>query len=223
MPKKAPVKDSDDMTFGNLLASFSVKQWWGLGGAMVSVIIASIAIGGWAQSLRDEAKNAALAASLANATLDLDNAKVQFSAAANTQKALMSKAEFLERFLTYRNAPDDAMSRSLFVNYVCALWKESEERNVRIDSTPLRLSSEQLRAGVSPELERLLISKGIPESFFQQGKDSTEAIATIQKQAESLHVEKIVQFYDGTSYKIPQEIAVTVHADVRCAPVPTPH
>jgi hypothetical protein len=147
--------------------------------------------------------------------------------------ALETKSEFLERFLTYRNAPGD-VSRKLFVDYVCALWKNSEERRVQVDSSPLNISAEQIRAGLSPDLKSLLIARGVPEIFFKNAMKGGvvgvfptvtrvspspgEAIATIEKQANSLNVVKIVHFFDGTTYQVPPEIALAVHTNPLCAP-----
>jgi len=50
------------------------------------------------------------------------------------------------------------------------------------------------------------------------GPTAGEAIAAIQRAAASEHLVKIVSFYDGTSYRVPDEIAFTVHTDPQCRP-----
>ena len=57
-------------------------------------------------------------------------------------RALRGKSEFLERFLTYRNGPSD-ISKKLFVDHVCALWKQSAEYNIHLYDFKLELNQNQ--------------------------------------------------------------------------------
>jgi hypothetical protein len=90
----------------------------------------------------------------------------------------------------------------------------------------VNISPDQIRGGLSPELKQLLISRGVPEIYFEHAMrgetlvspSSGEAIATIQKQAQALSLVKIVHFFDGTIYQVPEEIALAVHTNPACAP-----
>jgi hypothetical protein len=68
-----------------------------------------------------------LNAKLSEADRNFSGATDAIKNIARERMAIEAKAEFLEKFLTYRNAPGD-VSRKLFENYVCALWKNAEER-----------------------------------------------------------------------------------------------
>jgi hypothetical protein len=149
------------------------------------------------------------------------------------RQALESKTEFLERYLSYNLAPESS-ARQLFINYVCALWKGSEERKVGITQSAVDLTPAMLQSGLSPELRDYLLQHGISDLFIQRASSPVvsrspfvspvvsptpqEAIATIQKQVSNLTVIKIVHFYDGTSYQVPEEIALAVHTQPSCAP-----
>jgi hypothetical protein len=260
----AVARNNENVKFTTLLRSLTVVQFWGIVVAAVGVIGGSAGVGAYFQEARDDDKIMEKNIKLSNITTELaqlktsNDAKInelngkleQYSAnfdavtdaiknSARNLIALKSKEEFLERFLSYKIAPGDD-SKKLFVDYVCALWKQSQDMNVRVDSQPLNISPEQIRAGLPNDLKAALIDKGVPAIFFDNARilpappqaspfpnvsrspivspSPTEAIATIQKQASSMQMVKTIHFYDGTDYRVPDEIAAAVHTDQRCSP-----
>ena len=240
-----------DLTLSDLLRKLTVPQIWGLAVALVALVGGSVGVGAWVQSARDDDKIMEKNLEIANSSSKYDQLKVEtdnktnqlntklleaernFNGATDeineigrARLALETKSEFLERFLSYRNAPYDNIPRKLFEDYVCALWKHAEERRVQVESRPVNISPDQIRGGLSPELKQLLISRGVPEIYFEHAMrgetlvspSSGEAIATIQQQAQALSLVKIVHFFDGTIYQVPEEIALAVHTNPACAP-----
>jgi hypothetical protein len=200
------------------------------------VLLGAVSLGGWVQSVRDESKSAGLQSKLDEANGKIESMVGMLSDANKRERAVATKLEFLDRFLSYRNAASDTAAKTTFIGFVCALWRDSQERKVHFDERPLELSPSQFRSGLSPELKKFLSSKGIPEIFFQNAQNNTvpqtspiiskpvvgpssgEAIDAIQKVVASEHLVKIVSFYDGTSYRVPDEIAFAVHTDPQCRP-----
>ena len=90
----------------------------------------------------------------------------------------------------------DATSKKLFVDVVCMLWKQSENR--------------VLHPG-APDFS----TTEVPDPFATVHPFSTvRRFATVTKPAREV---KVVTFFDQTSYDMPQEIAIAVHADNRCS------
>lgn len=247
-----PGKDPTDVSLIAILRRLSAKQWWGLGAAIVTLVVGLVALGGWVQASRDDDKIAEknrtisrLSAEKNTATGQLNDAQRNLASvtamlkqSASDQDALAGKAEFLERFLSYELAPE-SVSRKLFVDYVCALWKQSERHRVQIDRSPLHITDDQLRMGISPELRSFLIQSGVSEFFLQRASSPApapaqvfpsvsrtpvvsptpgEAIATVQKQIQGMVLTKTIHFYDGTTYTVPQDVAFEVHNRPNCGP-----
>jgi hypothetical protein len=226
----------DEMTVPQLARALSVKAWWKILGSVVVVLIGATTLGAWVQSIRDDKASATDRATItdlnnklteANSKVTEVNSKVteMIAMVKNAdlhEKAVKAKAQFLDLFLAYTNAPGDA-SRSIFSGYVCALWKNAQEHHVHVDATPILLSEESIRGGLSPGLKALLQSQGVSEDFFERAEhgDVTvqqEAVATIQKYAQSTHLVKDVRFVDNSTYRVPDEIALAVHTDPQCRP-----
>jgi hypothetical protein len=236
-------KSPENITFSELKTTLPVRVWWGIAGATLAVVVGAASLGAWLQSGRDQSVIVSQETneSQLQGKLNDANGKIQamvgvINEASARDRAISSKAEFLDRFLAYRNAPGEE-SRIAFAGYVCALWKNSEEHQVHVDAAPIQLTADSIQSGLSPELKSFLISKGVSETFFEHAERGTttlvqpfavtrpvvsptqaEAIATIQKFAQSAHLVKIVHFYDGTNYQVPDEIAYAVHTDPKCAP-----
>jgi hypothetical protein len=204
-----------DLTLADLLGRLTVKQFWGVAVALVALIGGSIGIGAWVQSARDEDKVAdknrvisdlggkinTINGQLEEARRNFDGATDAIKSAARERQALEGKASFLERFLSYKVAPS-GQSGKLFIDHVCALWKNSEDRSVHWSYGGLNVTEDQIRGGLSPELRRLLIEKGVPEEFFQKAQNvapirtspsahvartpptASDAIAVIHKQVQ---------------------------------------
>ena len=182
-----------------------------------------------AQNKRAEAENAA----------KLDGATRALKAMEIESRAIAGKAEFLERYLAYK-IDGSGRSKALFANHVCALWKQWQEYSIHIDSAPLNLSDLSLRAGVTPEVRRFLRENGVPDYLLDQAsggapvgvvrpfpqttksvdvnRNSQNAIANVQKIASQASLKKIVRFRDGSTYQVPDEVALVVHSNQSCAP-----
>src|SRR5581483_5338231 len=147
-PDKLPLLD--------IVKSLTIAQAWALIGCLVAVIGGSAALGSWAQSAHDDSKIAEKNATIQEQKNKSDQDTANVEAARNAlrameagERALKGKVEFLDRFLAYRlNAQDP--TKSLFVNHVCALWKQSQELAIHLDKAPLRLSDLELRSGLTP-------------------------------------------------------------------------
>ncbi|RWO49221.1 hypothetical protein [Mesorhizobium sp.] len=163
---------------------------------------------------------------------ELREATVLVMSADNERAALQDKATFLERFLAYKLAPGD-VSQKLFTDYVCVLWKQSGSSRTRVIPSTLQITPGQIRSGLSEDFRAFLIRSGVSAAFLDQASArlpltqplasrvapvSSDAINRVAKQAQSLEVIKIVNFYDGTNYQVPQEIAFAVHNRSECAP-----
>jgi hypothetical protein len=232
----------EDITLLQLLRSLSAKAAWGIATSCVVLIVGATTFGTWVQSIKDSSTFGELQHKVdeANGKVDEVNRKIDtvvgmLNEAGKRERAAAGKSEFIERYLAYVKAPSAPGAQSTFTDFVCALWRDSQERRVHIDERQLQLSPDQIRAGLSPELKRYLQSKGTPDILFQNAQKDfqpqtfpnivptvspspQEAVATIQKVVASETLEKIVKFYDGTVYKVPDEIAIAVHTDPQCRP-----
>jgi hypothetical protein len=105
------------------------------------------------------AKNNQLSGQVNDLKRGLDGLSTALKSSDLQRQSLEGEVEFLNRYLSYLISPGDA-SKALFTNLVCALWKESEKRRVKIGSTPLDLSREQIQTGLSPDIVALLGQHG---------------------------------------------------------------
>jgi hypothetical protein len=160
----------EDLTAGKIAGALSVKAWWGILGAVVALVVGAVALGVWVQSIRDEAEKGDLKRQLATADERLNSVVSMLNDENKRERSILSKSEFLERFLSYKLAPDSPAAKDTFVGYVCALWKNSEQKNVQVDEKPMDLSPDKIRAGLSPELKQFLRSKGVPDLYFDHAE-----------------------------------------------------
>jgi len=236
-----------------LLSSLTVAQAWALAVAAVGVIVGSATLGAWVQSARGQGKlnekeitifdlkreKGEVETQRDAAKRSLEWAVDAVKAAARERQALAGKSEFLERWITYINAPND-VSRKLFVDHVCALWKNSQDYNIAVDRAGLQLTDVQIQQGLSSELRALLIQSGLKESDLQLARGQSpmvgpfvfekpkpnqgsakvhkQARAMVHKYGTGILVVKTIKFYDGTVYQVPQEIATIVHMRPDCGP-----
>jgi hypothetical protein len=234
----------EKLTVWELLKILTVGQAWALIACLVAIVVGSAALGGWAQSAHDDDKLAEKNATIQDLkthqsqdTANVDAARNTLKAMEASDRALRGKAEFLERFLAYKLNGADT-TKNLFINHVCALWKQSQELSIHLDKAPLNLSDFDLRRGLAPEVRKLLIDNGVPNSFLDQAsgpeparvqpigappdvtRTPASAIANVQKvvHGNDMRLLKIVHFFDGTSYEVPNEVAAAVHANKDCAP-----
>lgn len=174
--------DSIDPSLSKLFASLSVGQVWGVLGACAAVVIASFALGGVLQSGRDDATVAArdqkiitLGSDIAtrDQTIGSLNTRINdqsraigeltknLNGALNEKDIYAQKAELLDKYLSYTQNRSD-IAKTLLVNVVCLLWKESERSRISIRHDRPNITGEQIRTGLAPGMEALLTANGVP-------------------------------------------------------------
>jgi hypothetical protein len=252
--------DPETTTISGLFRALTVAQAWAIGGGFVALLVGAVALGMFVQSGRDDAQAEIQARALSDANsknnelsgqvTDLKRGLGGVGEALETsdiqRQSLEGEVEFLNRYVSYLSAPGD-VSKALFINLVCAMWKESEKRQVQIDRSPLNISAIEIQNGLSPDIVALLEKHGIsaeilaraarPDSnvkqvnpsvspnpflrrtIIQPDLDAQQAKQHIQKQINGILLTKIVTFPDGLSFQVPSEIAVAVHTRLDCAPL----
>jgi len=191
----------------DLLILLRVGQIWTIGAALAALVVGAFLFGGVVEGFSDQVRVIKL--SDINSKLRRENDALQSSltsaqsslASAQHQAAMVNgKAEFLNRYVQYL-ANHDALSKKLFVEVVCSLWKESEER--------------VLHPG-APSFSTTIVT-GPPFAIVNPSSVANRRpFATVAKPASHREV-KTVTFFDGTTYDMPQEIAIAVHADNSCS------
>ncbi|MGJ4961339.1 hypothetical protein [Bradyrhizobium sp. HKCCYLRH3061] len=239
---KRKIAAPEKLTLLDLLKILTPGQVWALLGCVVAIVVASVSIGSWAQSAHDDEKIAeknALIQDLKSRsgqdTANVEAARSSLKIMQANVRALRGKAEFLDRFLAYELSARDP-AKQLFINYVCALWKQSQELSIHIDRAPLNLSEWDLRSGLTPEVRQFLSQNGVPDHLLDQaaGPDTARVFPNIPDitrtpsfavnkiqgilQGGNLTLQKRVRLFDDTTYEVPNEIAAAVHEKKDCAP-----
>jgi hypothetical protein len=203
-----------DKPLRELFHSLSTGQAWSIGAACVAVICGSFLLGGVLQSGRDDtainAKDQQITslksesatnklasdqqiASLNTRVRDQDRAITEvtknLTGALNEKDIYAQKAEFLNRYLSYVQG-HDSVAKTLLVNVVCLMWKESEKKRVSILRGPPNITAEQIRSGLDSETEALLFSNNIPRDLidrirtperFVQSSSSTSRVNVLRQ------------------------------------------
>ena len=86
-------------------------------------------------------------------------------AARGDTAAAQLKAGFLDSHLSHELARSEA-SRARLTDAVCNVIRQSQATRTTISSLPLTLTDAQIRAGVRPEVERLLLASGVPAELI---------------------------------------------------------
>jgi hypothetical protein len=231
------VESQPSPTLRSLLGSLTVVQAWAIGGAIVSIVVSCFLVGVFAESV----KNAAEVDRLSNRNTDLQRSVNDLTSTLksvlNERRMIEGKAEFLNRYVSYLVGHDD-ISKQLLVNVVCTLWKDSETRRIRIDGQRL-ISPADINGEMSPDVRDLLIRYGVSPDLLSRIRQNNVqrfaqaqpfarvnrpfqiqrqvALAEVEKQTSNIRVVKIITFYDGSAYQMPQEIAVAVHTKSECS------
>lgn len=153
------------------------------------------------------------------------------------------KAEFLNRYVAYVQTKND-VSKKLLVDVVCSMWKETQKRRIQVQRSPIVIPVDNILRGLDSDTEQLLLRNGVaqevlsriqrpdtrstavgPFSSISKSADvqrnttvQRDAIAALQKSTQSISIIKVITFFDGSQYQMPQEIAVAVHMKSECAP-----
>jgi hypothetical protein len=251
--------DAPAPTVRDIGRALTVGQLWAIAVAFVALIGGVFAFGVFVQSVRGSGDAFAKDERIHQLTTELsgkerqngdlqravDGLTNQFKMVLDARDALDTKAEFLNRLVSYLQAGDDT-SKKLLVDVVCSMWKESQKRRIRLVREPVNVSLESMRRGLPPDVEELMVARGgasremlqrirrndFPTEAARVGpvtvqrplavnpsNNRDQAAATIQKHAQGIEVLKIVSFPDSTNYQMPQEIAAAVHMKNECAPL----
>jgi hypothetical protein len=230
-----------------LLGSLTPSQLWGLGIAVVAVISGAFALGVFVENTRGESvllersrEIAGLEDQVSDHQSALEVARDRLEEAATERAMLESKAEFLNRYVSYANSNDE-VSKKLFADYVCTMWRDTQERRLQLDRGQVQISIEDLKGGVSPQVEQLLEQHGIEsgtirrlrdlevqrttpgaQPLVDRGTGTSRELSDLEKQVtgelQGIRITKTVTFFDGTRYDVPQPVAVEVHLRPECAP-----
>jgi hypothetical protein len=250
----------------DLSRSITVGQGVTIAGVIIVVVTGIFGLGAWLQSSRSDVellqKNTEISEknktinekdkTISDLTTKYDDQKRAVDAlTGNLQQAfarvdaLETKDELLTRLAGYLQYKDE-VNRKLLENVVCSMWKQSEQKRIRLDKQPVRLSYEDLRRGLPPDVEKLLVSQGVSSELLTRLRtnnflpreeiagvgpltvrrpvqvnpynDPDTAAATVSKSASNVTVIKVITFADGASFEMPQEIAASVHMRADCAP-----
>lgn len=227
--------------------SLSITQLWWLAAAAIAYTVGAFGFGVFVQKTADfsaelvkDQQTAKLTTQNGDLQRSLDALLERLKTAFSEKQQLETKTELLTRLVFYLQSHDDT-SKKLLTDVVCSMWKESEEHKIRVTPGPIQLNPVDLTRGLPPDVEKLLLSRGVsatqlrqirePGAFGSTSVEKTigvqrdqaqrvEAINNVERQAERVEVIKIVTFPDGSQFQMPQEIAAAVHLKPECAPRP---
>lgn len=159
--------------------SITVAQAWTIGGILITLATGIFGLGVWVQSSRGDIelskKNTEISekdrtiATLNTKSGDLLRtvnaltANLEQAFAAND--ALKTKAEFLNRLASYLQFHDPT-NRKLLEDVVCSMWKQSQQKRIQLVQQPIHISPEDLRRGLPPDVEQLLVSQGVSSDLL---------------------------------------------------------
>jgi hypothetical protein len=234
-----------------IFSSLSIAQLWGLAAATVAYTVGVFGFGVFVQKTVDSSADLVKDQQIAKLTTQngdlqrgLDTLTERLKTAFGEKRWLDTKAELLTRLVFYLQSHDDT-SKKLLTDVVCTMWKESEGNKIRVIPGPIQLNFADLQKGLPPDVEKLLLSRGVSESQLRQIRDPGVAGSTsvgpfpdfqktirvqreqvqravtindVTRQVGRVEVIKIVTFPDGSQFQMPQEIAAAVHLKPDCAP-----
>lgn len=226
-------------------------QRWGLVGAVVAAVAAVFGLGLLVEGISSDRVFSIKSEKIADLAKENQAQKEQLEAAmadlrkeSGTRERFREKSEFLHFYVHYILS-NDATSRNTFADFVCALRRKSQDRNIHIDMMDYQISVDDLTDGGLHAVEKLLAANGLgavdtrellrriaatptitirrrdPRVFGgESSQRSDDGIARLnRKLAErKVRISKTVTFFDSSSYDVPKPIAIAVHARPECAP-----
>lgn len=86
------------------------------------------------------------------------------------------KGEFVARFLAYEQGKSESSRRQL-VESACGLRSQAKSARMTLAMVPLDVASEELRRGPRPEMEQLLVQRGVTaEVLLRAKRDATRIV-----------------------------------------------
>lgn len=250
----------------DIARAITVGQAVAIGAILIALATGIFGLGGWLQSSRSDIelsnKNTEISKkdkeilekdgkidALNNKSGDLQRAvdalKNSLEQALSGNDALKMEVEFLNRLASYLQW-HDATNKKLLEDVVCSMWKQSQQNRIRLVQQPVHISPDDLRRGLPPDVEKLLVSQGASSELLTRLRtnnflskeqavgvspfvvrkpvqvnpfnDPDEAVAAVSKSVSNLRVIKVITFADGLAFEMPQEIAASVHLRSDCAP-----
>ena len=157
-----------------IIGALRPGQLWAIGGAVATVVLGSFGLGAFVELTRSETdllgKDREIA-TLQRGVSDFENAlkvaRAELQRAADRHQMAESKNEFLNRYVAFLLVGDE-LTKKLFADFVCVMWRESQERKLHLDRGRIRISLEDLTTRITPEVQRLLEEHGIDRQTLNQ-------------------------------------------------------
>jgi hypothetical protein len=89
--------------------------------------------------------------------------------------AAANKGELLARFLAYEQSKSDS-NRRLLVEGICSSRAQNKSARMTLRGGPLELSRDELRRGLSTDIEEVLKQRGVPADLLARVRGSSESI-----------------------------------------------
>lgn len=157
-------------------------------------------------------------------------------------------AAFMGRLLAYEQNKTDA-ARAELIDALCSLRTRATDARIALLRSPLEVSQSEIREGVRPELEQVLLQGGVSAELMARirrnatqvplpqvtaynvsevqraaqlrraaARDAHEALAAVQRGAQTIEIVRAVKFADGTEYAVPRDVALFARARKDCSP-----
>ena len=222
----------------DILASLTPGQTWSLAAAALTIIVGAFAFGSFVQTttadrelLKREHRIAELESTLASRETELQTANRALGAEAGVIQELDAKSRFLSQYVTYLR-DGGTQSKKVFVDLVCGMWREDQQRRIKLTRAPVGLTSAEVIRGVSPDVERVLRESGVPLNHVQRIQRLQRAPVLekplverqrrlrteLDRSLQEAKIVKIVTFSETERYVLPDDVAAAVHLRPDCAP-----
>jgi hypothetical protein len=244
----------EKLSLGGLVSVMKPRQMWAVLGAIAVLIAGAFSLGTMREQIHSETVSQAMAKEMDEVRQELSNAQSKtgdtaarleeaakmIGRARGETRVVKSKAEFLNRYVSYLLVQDH-LSAKLFTDFVCVLWKDAQENRLQIDMGALEVQATDIVAGVSPEMLEFLseqdfdaediqalqapaghtgVSRG-PSTSTTEARPRRATPRLAQRAAAALQkvqLSKTVTFFDNTSYTVPADISVRIHQRTDCQP-----
>jgi hypothetical protein len=233
-----------EATLRDILASLTPGQAWSIAAAAVAIIVGAFVFGvfvetttGERELLDREKRIAELESTLESRESELETATRVLEVQASLVQELDAKSRFLGQYVTYLR-DRSSQSKKIFVDLVCGMWREDQQRRIKLTRAPVGMTSAELLRGVSPDVERVLRQSGVPINHVQRiqrlerasvgrvgpldiRKPSDEGRrlrGELDRSLQATTIVKVVSFSETERYVLPDEVAATVHLRTDCAP-----
>lgn len=178
--------------------SILVHVLWGLTGALLGVVIGAAGVGDnlirhFLDSGGRDQRAVELSARLEELRGDLTARERELAqerlerkeAAASLKRSIETaewnalaaqlRSDFLGRYLTHEQARSEA-SRKQLVDVLCSLRRQEHVARLKLVGGPLEISPEELRRSARPEIEEIMIQRGISRDLIERARRDPQRI-----------------------------------------------